>query len=941
MLARLRMARGPRLLQLAKQRFVCGPVACIARTFASSKKPPPAPGARAVDALGAGDAVGELARLAAELRRHDALYYTSEAPEVDDATYDALAAREAAIEARFPALARADSRSRRVGPAAVDEAAGASGVRWAHAPARHLAPMLSLDNATSGEDVERFVVRVAKFAADAGAAAPLRFFCEPKVDGLSLALRYDGGLLVSAATRGDGRVGENVAQNVRGGAVHGVPDALAAGGSPALFEVRGEVYLSAEDLDRANSRRRTAGDAPYVNARNAASGVLRRKESDSELHGLLNFVAYDAVEGGDAPDGLPQSHHSLRSALKAWGFDVLEPSALVEAAAGDASAAGAGVDVGVVDALVAFHASVVAERSTIPFETDGVVYKVDNRAVARAAGASARAPRCAVAHKFTSATGETTLLAVRTSVGRMGAITPVAILEPVSVGGVTISRASLYNYAMLDALDARPGDRVLVARAGDVIPKIVAVVPAAARALRIEAPLKCPACGGPTARAVDGPILRCAAGRGCAKQAVSAVVSFASRDRLDVKGLGPARVADLVDAGRVTSLESLLRLPEVERALEVAAKGDAAATAASAKRLAVLAQAAKACGDEEDSPDAAEVSALRALLPLSLWPGAGDVSSRSLVRAIELKRAGPVPLWRVVAALGVDQFGRTTSKVLAAHHANDGAALANALRRSVAEEAARAATADAARPAQQDWAKATAGDVRAELKRRGLSVRGLKAELVARLAAAADEAARPAAATPVAPRDWTKASVAELRAELGRLGHGSTGRKADLLARLAEAATAPLPEASPSPLATYRDELLRIHGIGDAAVDALLRWASLPANLATVDALVEIIHIDGNVDGLDAPAAAAEGGAAAAFAGQTVVFTGSTEGLARVEMEALAEGLGGKVTKAISSKTSLVVYGESASAAKLKKAQVLGVRIVPVAEWVAQARAAR
>ncbi|MSO74273.1 MAG: NAD-dependent DNA ligase LigA [Alphaproteobacteria bacterium] len=465
-----------------------------------------------VDALSEAEAKRELARLAKEIAKHDRLYYQRSAPEITDPAYDALRLRNQAIEARFPHLIRADSPSHRVGAPA---AAG-------FAKVRHQKPMLSLDNAFTDTDITEFLARVRRFLG-LEADEPIMLIGEPKIDGLSATLRYERGQLVQGATRGDGEVGEDLTANLK--MVKNVPHALKGRNVPDLVEVRGEVYMTRADFEALNEARARAGEAPFVNPRNTASGGLRQLDPALTEKRRLRFFAYG---WGESSEPIRGRYAEWLERLEAYGFHV-NPLAK---------------SCGTLDEALALHHCIEAERATLPYEIDGVVYKIDRIDWQERLGAIGRAPRWAIAFKFAAEQATTRLKEITIQVGRTGVLTPVAELVPIHVGGVTVSRATLHNEDEIVRKDIRVGDTVIVQRAGDVIPQIVSVHldKRPKNAKPYEFPERCPECGSHAVREEGEAARRCTGGLVCPAQMKERLRHFVSRDAFDIEGLGERRI---------------------------------------------------------------------------------------------------------------------------------------------------------------------------------------------------------------------------------------------------------------------------------------------------------------------------------------------------------------------------------------------------------------
>jgi len=535
------------------------------------------------------EAKAELARLAREIERHNRLYHQQDAPEISDADYDALVRRNRDIEARFPALRRADSPSESVGA----EPAGG------FAKLRHSQPMLSLDNAFEESDVGDFFARVRRFLG-LGEGAAIEVTAEPKIDGLSASLRYENGRFAQGATRGDGMVGEDITENLK--TLDDVPKVLKGSLPPALIEVRGEVYMRRAEFSKLNERRAAADEPVFANPRNAAAGSVRQLDPTVTAGRPLHFFAYAPGEVGDARD-LGDSQWNFLARLKARGFAVNPLAKLCRN----------------VEEALAFHAKIQSQRADLPYDIDGVVYKVNRRDWQERLGMVSRAPRWAIAHKFPAEQAETWLRDITIQVGRTGALTPVAELEPVTVGGVVVSRATLHNEDEIARKDIRIGDRVILQRAGDVIPQIVAVVeksrPKSAKPYKF--PDHCPICGSLAIREPDEVARRCTGGLICPAQAVERLKHFVGRDAFDIEGLGDKHVAEFHSDGLIKNPADIFRL--AARRQELAAR-----------------------------------------------EGWGKQSVAKLLAAIEARRE--IAVERFIYALGIRQVGEATAKLLAKNY---------------------------------------------------------------------------------------------------------------------------------------------------------------------------------------------------------------------------------------------------------------------------------
>lgn len=530
-------------------------------------------------------AAAELRRLADQIAHHDLAYHQNDAPEISDADYDALRQRNAAIEERFPELKRDDSPSERVG------AAPSSGF----AEAVHLAPMYSLDNGFDAEDLEDFVARIRRFLG-LKPDDPLAFTAEPKIDGLSANLRYEGGKLTLGATRGDGRAGEDVTANVR--TLGDIPQTLKGKGWPDTLEIRGEVYLGHADFAALNAAQEEAGKPTYANPRNSAAGSLRQIDPSVTAARPLKFFAHG---WGEASAPFADTMMGAVTAIESWGFTVNMPTLCRSA-----------------EEMMDVYRELEAQRADLGFDIDGVVYKVDDIALQERLGYVSRAPRWALAMKFPPEQATTKLNDIDIQVGRTGTLTPVAKLQPVTVGGVVVSNATLHNEDEIARKDVRIGDTVIVQRAGDVIPQIVRVVDPdrKGRAAPYDFPKTCPVCGSHAVREADEARRRCTGGLVCRAQALERLKHFVGRAALDIEGLGTKQIEAFYDAGLIREPADIFTLERRRETFE-------------------------------------------------RWEGYGETSLNNLFAAIERRRT--VPFARLLNGLGVRHVGEVTSRKLAMH----------------------------------------------------------------------------------------------------------------------------------------------------------------------------------------------------------------------------------------------------------------------------------
>lgn len=531
------------------------------------------------------EAAAEMADLAKQIEHHDALYHQKDQPEISDAAYDALRKRYRELHELFPHLAPKNDPEKRVG---APVATGFSKVT-------HSIPMLSLNNAFTDEDVEDFAARIRKFL-QLSDNEPLAFMAEPKIDGLSASLRYEKGVLVQAATRGDGTTGENITANVR--TIKNVPQKLHAP-YPDIVEVRGEIFLNRDDFLKINERREAEGEALFANPRNAAAGSVRQLDSSITASRPLQFFGYAL---GEFSGEWPKTQEDIRKQIKAWGFSLNEPAKLCKS------------DKDLLD----YYRNIESKRHALPFDIDGVVYKLNRLDWQERLGFVSRAPRWAIAHKFAAEQAETKLNKIFIQVGRSGALTPVADLEPVTVGGVVVSRATLHNQDEIERKDIREGDVVRIQRAGDVIPQVLEVDlkqrPKNSKPFKF--PTHCPECGSLAVREEGMAVTRCTGGLICPAQAVERLRHFTSRLAFNIEGLGDERIQELWKDKLIQSPADIFRLHKHRKEL----------------------------------------------MERERW---GEKSVEKLLNAIEARRS--ISLDRFIYALGIPQVGEATAKLLARH----------------------------------------------------------------------------------------------------------------------------------------------------------------------------------------------------------------------------------------------------------------------------------
>lgn len=530
----------------------------------------------------------EIARLSDEIRAHDKRYYQQDAPTVSDAEYDALRKKLEQLEAQHPELIRSDSPTQKVGAAAGE----------GFAKVTHAMPMLSLSNAFSEEDVAEFIQRVRRFL-ELEDDAPVELVAEPKIDGLSFSARFEKGVLVQAATRGDGEVGEDVTANLR--KVEGFPPSIK--GAPDVLEVRGEIYMRKDDFAALNEAQEAAGKKIFANPRNAAAGSMRQLEPSITAQRRLSYFVYS---WGELSAPLADTQLDSIKALKAFGFAVNEDTTLCESLA----------------AVMKRYSHARDHRAELVYDIDGYVYKVNRLDWQRRLGQVARAPRWAIAHKFPAEQAVTVIEAIDIQVGRTGALTPVARLAPVNVGGVLVSNATLHNADEIARLGVRVGDTVVIQRAGDVIPQVVKVRDDLPRGKKdYEFPSACPACGSHAVREEGEVVVRCTGGLVCPAQALERLRHFVARNAMDIDGLGDKQIEAFLTEGLIKTPADIFTL---------------------------------------QARDAESLSRIKNR------EGWGEKSATKLFAAIEDARTRSLP--RFIYALGIRHIGEETAKLLAKHY---------------------------------------------------------------------------------------------------------------------------------------------------------------------------------------------------------------------------------------------------------------------------------
>ncbi|MBB3801869.1 DNA ligase (NAD+) [Xanthomonas arboricola] len=807
-------------------------------------------------------------RIAALRRRIDDAnyrYHVLDEPQLADVDYDRLMRELEALEAEHPSLASADSPTQRVGYLAASR----------FAEVRHALPMLSLGNAFSDEEVREFVRRISERLE---IKQPV-FSAEPKLDGLAISLRYENGEFVQGATRGDGATGEDVSANLR--TVKAIPLRLRGQGWPQVLEVRGEVYMPRAAFEAYNAQMRAQGGKVLANPRNGAAGSLRQLDARITAQRPLSFFAYGV---GEVRDGaLPQTHSAILAQLRDWGFPV---SQLVEVVQGS-------------EGLLAYYQRIGEARDGLPFDIDGVVYKLDDLAGQREMGFVSRAPRWAIAHKFPAQEQSTTVEAIEIQIGRTGAATPVARLKPVHVAGVVVTNATLHNADQIARLDVRVGDTVIVRRAGDVIPEVAGVVadqrPAGTQEWRM--PTQCPVCGSEIVREEGQAVWRCSGELTCPAQRKEAFRHFVSRRAMDVDGLGEKFIEVLVDSGLVQGVADLYLLT-VDQLLQLRLISNAESPHAFLREAREhLASGAYAqletrvvgigvdLAGEREVPQTWQADLLRAGLPSFDWNRRKIATkwAENLIEAIETSR--DTTLERFLFALGIEHVGESTAKALSAWFGD-----LELIRHlpwplfkrvpDIGGEVARSLGHFLDQPGNQQAID--------DLLQRGVRIGD---------------------AHPPSPKLREALSFASVLEDMDI--PKVTPVRAQQLAAAVESFAA---------LRTAGADALQQAGVPAPVVAALLQWLDRPENAALASAAQQAMET------VLARLPEADALQTGPLDGQTVVITGTLAALTRDAAKQRLEALGAKVAGSVSKKTAFLVAGEEAGS-KLDKAQSLGVEI--------------
>ncbi|MCX7563418.1 NAD-dependent DNA ligase LigA [Xanthomonadaceae bacterium XH05] len=792
-------------------------------------------------------------------------YHVLDDPAIPDVEYDRLMRELEALEAAHPGLVTPDSPTQRVGHAPLER----------FAQVTHQMPMLSLGNAFEDGEVHDFVRRIHEKLG----RGRLLFSAEPKLDGLAISLRYEGGRFVQGATRGDGATGEDVTSNLR--TVKAIPLRLRGEGWPQVLEVRGEVYMPRAAFEAYNEHARLHDGKVLANPRNGAAGSLRQLDPRISAQRPLAFFAYGTgtVQGGSLPD----SHSATLRCLRAWGFPVSQLNDLVEGTEG----------------LLAYYRRIGAMRDSLPFDIDGVVYKLDDGEGQREMGFASRAPRWAIAHKFPAQEQVTTVEDIDIQIGRTGAATPVARLAPVQVAGVVVTNATLHNADQIARLDVRVGDSVIVRRAGDVIPEVVGVVHdrRPAEAVAWTMPPHCPVCGAEIVREEGQAVWRCSGELSCPAQRKESLRHFASRRAMDIEGLGEKYIETLVDAGIVRGVADLYRLTRDQLLhLKLVLDAESAEALATAIQPHLPSEGSGAMLDAilKLHRDGDDWRAQALVQPIVFAWNPRKIATKwadNLIEAID--RSRNTTLERLLFALGIQHVGESTAKALAQWFG------------------------DLALIRRLPW----------PLFKRVPDIGG---EVARSLGHFFDQAGNQQALDDLLARGL---KVSNTRLPSGRLGVGLDLATVlgDLdIPKITPVRAAQLASVFPdaAQLAEASREALLASGLPVDSANALLLWLDSSANRDL------LLRTEAALDALRALVPDSPGVATGPLEGQTVVLTGTLSGLTRDEAKAQLEALGAKVAGSVSKKTRFVVAGEAAGS-KLAKAEELGVEVWDEARLVA------
>lgn len=792
------------------------------------------------------------------IAHHDLLYEEAR-PELTDAEYDELRKRNEEIEARFPNCIRADSPSKRVGYIPP------SGFK----KVRHSVPMLSLDFVYTFDKIGDFIDRIRHFIIDLkDPSVQFDFVAEPKIDGVSCSLRYENHKLIQAATRGDGQVGEDITANAM--TIVDIPKILPPD-SPKLIEIRGEVYINDKDFISLNEQQKRAGEKTFANPRNATAGSLRQLDPKITASRPLRFFAY---AWGETSHPFAKTQWEARDHLISWEFKLNEPSSLVKN----------------LDEIKSYYEEIESKRSRLGFSIDGVVYKVNRLNLQERLGFKNRSPQWAIAHKFSPEKAQTHIRSISISVGRMGTLTPIAALEPVNVGGVLVSRATLHNQDEIERKDFRIGDLVIVQRAGDVIPQVVSVLinkrPSDAEPFIF--PDHCPSCNSKAFRQVGEADWTCTASLICPAQSLERLTHFTSRNAFDIEGLAEQNIKTFLNKGLLKSPADIFRLEEKLSPADIFSSN-------------------KSEGER--------------LLPLQEHEGWGPVSANKLFEAIRKRKT--IPLDRFIYALGINQVGEATAKLLARNYIS----LSNFLK-NIEEAQDRGSSNFSANEFK------TQGKNPQKL-REVIKQSGYRLEAMSDSENAIDWLNTILKLTDLYKKISEKRPDLTFTDEMNRLKNRTDKNIKLLFKELTDDDQEAIktlnrltieiahPQQTPKKSDAYK-HLVSISGIGPIVADKILAFFADPHNSSILnDIMTQIEVTDYNISQANT----------SQLAGKTIVLTGSLESMTRSEAKAKAESLGAIVAGDVSSKTDYVIAGPSAGF-KLEKAKKLRIQILSEDEWL-------